>query len=95
LERIQSRRFVEHSESRHIEAGVHKEIRGGVAHHGHQADVHDLRGEIAHDMHAEQLLIVLTKEQLQKAVLVADDPAPRIIPIVRPSHDVSDALLFE
>src|SRR3984893_4871538 len=30
-------------------------------------------------------------DQLQ----VADDPATRIFPIVRPSHDVSDALLFE
>src|SRR5580704_9689258 len=46
-------------------------------------------------MHADQLQIVLTKEQLQKTILVADDPASRIFPIVRPSHEVSDALLFE
>ena len=44
---------------------------------------------------ADQLQIVLTKEQLKKAIQVADDPATRIFPIVRPSHDVSDALLFE
>src|SRR5437899_527087 len=46
-------------------------------------------------MHADQLQIVLTKEQLKKAIQVADDPATRIFPIVRSSHDVSDALLFE
>jgi hypothetical protein len=88
LERVQRRGFVEHSESRQIKAGVDKEIRGGIAHHGHQADVHDLRREVAHDMHADQLQIVLTKEQLQKAVQVADDPATGIFPIVRPSHEV-------
>lgn len=42
-------------------AGVDKEIRRGIAHHGHQTDVHDLRPEVAHDMHADQLQIVLTK----------------------------------
>src|SRR5258708_27023978 len=46
-------------------------------------------------MHADQLQIVLTKEQLQKAILIANDPATRIFPIVRPAYDVSDALLFE
>jgi hypothetical protein len=29
-------------------------------------------------MHADQLQIVLTKKQLQKAILVADDPTARI-----------------
>jgi len=95
LERVQRRGFVEQPESRHIEAGVDKEIRRGIAHHGHQTNVHDLCREFSHDMHADQLQIVLTKEQLQKTILVADDPAPRIIPIVRPSHEISDALLFE
>src|SRR5580704_5876698 len=42
LERVQRRAFVEQSERRQIEAGVDKEIRGGIAHHGHQTDVHDL-----------------------------------------------------
>src|SRR6266478_2637637 len=46
-------------------------------------------------MHADQLQIVLTKEQLQKAILVANDPAAGIFPIVSPAYDVSDALLFE
>jgi hypothetical protein len=57
--------------------------------------VHNIRRKVAHDMHADQLQIILTKEQLKKAIQVADDPATRILPIVRPSHDVSDALLFE
>ncbi len=77
LERVQRREFVEHSESRQIKAGVVKEIRGGIAHHCHKADVHNLRREVAHDMHADQLQIVLTKEQLKKAIQVADDPATR------------------
>src|SRR5580704_7571539 len=46
-------------------------------------------------MHADQLQIVLAKEQLQKAVLIADDPTPRIFPIVRSSYDVRDSLFFE
>src|SRR5258707_15149395 len=46
-------------------------------------------------MHADQLQIVLTEEQLKKAIQIPDDLATRIFPIVRPSHDVSDALLFE
>jgi hypothetical protein len=28
-------------------------------------------------MHADQFQILVAKEQLQKAVLIADDPAPR------------------
>ena len=31
----------------------------------------------------------------RQAIQVAGDPATRIFPIVRPSHDVSDVLLFE
>jgi hypothetical protein len=41
LEGVQRRGFVEHSESRQIKAGIVKEIRGGIAHHCHKADVHD------------------------------------------------------
>jgi hypothetical protein len=79
LERVQRRGLVEHSESRQIKAGVDKEIRGGIAHHCHQADVHNLRRKVAHDMHADQLQIVLTKEQLKKAIRVADDPATAVL----------------
>jgi hypothetical protein len=40
-------------------------------------------------------IIALTKQQLEKAILIADDPTPRIFPIVCPTHDVSRALLLE
>ena len=39
-------------------------------------------------MHADQLQIVLTKEQLQKAILVANDPTAGIFPIVSSAYDV-------
>jgi len=61
-----------------------------MAHHGHQTDVHDLRPEVAHYMHADQRQIVLTKEQLQKAILVANDPTAGIFPIVSSAYDVGD-----
>ena len=46
-------------------------------------------------MHADQRQIVLTKEQLQEAILVANDPTAGIFPIVSSAYDVGDALLFE
>jgi hypothetical protein len=46
-------------------------------------------------MHADQFQILPAKEQLQKAVLVADDPATRIFLVTCPPDDVSDALSFQ
>ena len=95
MQRVQRGGLVQHSEGGKIEAGVDKEIRGSIAHHGSQADMHHLGGEFPHNMNPEQPEIVPTKEQLQKAILVADDSASCIVPIPCPAGYVSDPFFLE
>jgi len=92
---MQSRSFIKDAEGGQVEAGVDEEIGGGVAHHGHEADVDDVGGEFAHDMDAEEFVIVATKEEFEKAVLIANDATAGIIPIGGASDDVRDLLFIE
>ncbi len=61
-----------------------------VLHH-HLADVDELGGAIADDVHAQQLLGVGREEQLHRAVGLADDLPARVVVVGGASHLVVDA----
>lgn len=92
LHGIVRRVLVQLGEAREVEAGVDERLEVCLRLDRQQADVDQLNRLLADHVGADQLHVVGAVDELQKAGVVADDAAVRIVPVARPPDPVGDAL---
>src|SRR6266852_1814859 len=78
-----------------IVASLDKQLLPRTQEQRRQSHVHHFRRQLANDVDAEQLPGLLVKEQLEKAIALADDLAAGMIGIRSPANYVGDLLLVE
>src|SRR5437868_10325390 len=86
--------FIELAKGRVVETNAVKHAGAYSGQHCHETDVDNFGGLFANNVHAKQTHILRAKDQLQKAVLVPDNLAARVISITSATNDVRDVFLL-
>ena len=93
VDTVEGRHLIAFGQGRIVEYGIHEIIHGAFQDHHGLADVQQLAGALADDVHAQQFARLAMENQLEPAGGIAANLAARGLSIVGQAHFVRRVLL--